>query len=63
MTKLYAIKDTQTGEFWMSPRGKVVWGGRGHAANAWNVHQPRRSLKFSEQSRYVVVEVKIVEVE
>lgn len=57
---MYGVIDTETGELWATPKGKCVWPKRNHAANAWNVRQPWRSPKFSEQKRFKTVVVKLV---
>lgn len=56
---LYAIKDTETGEFWMNSKGRAVWKRKVDAINSWNAvgDWPR----LSEQHRWKVVPVMLVE--
>ena len=75
INKLYSVWDTETGTIWPGGKtNKFVWGRKGDAANAWNAHMIRwhkdkdtgklvKTPNFTEQTRYVTVEVEILPVE
>lgn len=62
----YAIRDTETGEWFSTRRNKRVWEEPGHAKNAWNVAQPyslSSAPKFTEQTRFICLPVKLTPLE
>jgi hypothetical protein len=58
----FSVWDTEEKCWWTNRRGKRVWGRRADAANAWNIGKYRQP-KFSEQSRYVTVPVRLIPME
>lgn len=65
---LYLVYDSQTDEWWETPKGKKAWNAANHAKNAVNANPPEwmwgkdrfgrpsryHGIKFSEQTRLVV---------
>lgn len=39
--QIWVLKDKTTGEVWSTPNKKASWSAKGHAKNAWNVHNWR----------------------
>lgn len=44
-----AVYDTQTGKFWVTPKGKCTWKARNHAANAVNANPPEWMMKTDDE--------------
>ena len=62
---IYAIEDTETGQLWETPRGKMTWNGSSQAKNAWHYHYPSRKNGdyFDDQTRYKVVKLGVYKFE